>query len=269
MKLSKKALEQKIKAVNKIAKITKAMKIIARMRLQKLLPRLEPCHALITDLQFVLQQLQPLQLDTATLASPLPRLGIIFTSDLGLCGSYNTNLFQFVKTNRAVKWIVIGKKGINYFQFQRRPVWFASSQSALQTPTMFTNLLTKITALLAEKLHQIDFFYTHPVSVAVFEPRIFCLWPVTALPPNTSRSLSERTFEPDREVILTTQFPFFFRTAFETLFILAKLSEQAIRQKMMERATENAEEMVKQLQLQANQTRQEMITNQLLEISQD
>ncbi len=272
MKLSKKALEQKIKAVNKIAKITKAMKIIARMRFQKLAPQLADWTTLMLDLQFLIRQFQPFQPPQTQSKNnqPLPQLNVLFTSDLGLCGSYNTNLFQFIKQVPATKWIVIGRKGINYFRFARKSIWFATQQSDLQSQPTLLALITKIVTLVAETEHQINFFYTHPTSLTEFENRHLILWPASALPEQATdeQSPSELVFEPSATIIWQNQLPFYLETAFRLVFMLAKLSEQAIRQRMMESATENAQTMVNDLKLKYNQTRQENITNQLLEVSQ-
>lgn len=273
MKLSKKALEQKIKAVNKIAKITKAMKIIARMRFQKLIPQLEDWKALLDDLQFLLRQFQ-FQQSLKADPKQLPHLSLVFTSDLGLCGSYNTNLFQFLnktKPSSPTKWIVIGRKGINYFRFAGKTMWFSAEQSELQTKATLANLLTKMIALLNQTEHQINFFYTDPVSSTEFVNRQLILWPASAAfsDQNFKPFAGELIFEPTAEIIWQNQLRFYLETAFRLIFMLAKLSEQAIRQRMMESATENAETMVNDLRLKYNQTRQENITNELLEVSQD
>ncbi len=268
MKLNQKVLEQKIKAVNKIAKITKAMKIIATMRYQKLIKRFQIWDNLITDLQIVMAAFK------FTNAKPfdknLPELNILLTSDLGLCGSYNTNLFTFYRQQRQAKWIVIGKKGINHFQYLNIQTWFSLEQNHFNDWQKANTLFTKIIDLINNVPHKISIIYTHPYSLTDFKVRKITIWPVELIDDTLPSLINYKfTFEPNRTVILQHQLIFYLQIFTEACFMLAQLTEQATRQRMMESATENSKTMVTDLKLKYNQTRQEKITNEILEISQE
>lgn len=268
MKLNQKALEQKIKAVNKIAKITKAMKIIATMRYQKLLNKFQNWNNLIEDLQIVMATFKAENWKQP--AKNLPELNILLTSDLGLCGSYNTNLFTFFEQHHQTKLIVIGRKGINHFQYLNINPWFSLKQSDFQNLQQQATLFTKINTLITDLPHKISIIYTHPYSLTDFKVRKITIWPSEYITPNEPIKTDYNfVFEPHRKEILQHQLSFYFQTFTQACFMLAQLTEQATRQRMMESATENSNSMVDDLKLKYNQTRQEKITNEILEVSQE
>ena len=280
MKPTKKSLEQKIKAVNKIAKITRAMKIIAAMKYQKLVKRTVNTTTLISDLQTVFAALQPQPTKALMSAKPI-RVVVLITSDIGLCGSYNSNVLGFYKINPAAQLFVIGKKGINYLRYRRVQPVFTTSQATFTDLVNQTQLIKQLVALTQKPNHKIEIIYTHPISVTRFVVQKLVLWPVlrsttfsvskiATTAQNTKLEESRQfTIEPKRAVVLKNQLPFYLQTILQACLLLAELTEQATRQRVMESANDNALKMVKDLKLKYNQIRQEKITNEILEISRE
>ncbi len=212
---------------------------------------------------------------------------VVFTSDKGLCGSFNANIVRaaenFKKSNPhlSISLITIGRYGTRYFS--RRNWHIFNSQPAYDFGTRFIQLYPLFemieNSFLKQEFAEVFVLYSHFVHTLRQVPTLIKLLPVersVILGGNGEVSTYEKRqedmmeteiiFEPSPERVLQILLPRFVR---HTLFQAMRenfASENAARMVAMENATNNAGELIKTLTLQRNKARQQSITLELLDI---
>ncbi|MBI4368751.1 MAG: ATP synthase F1 subunit gamma [Elusimicrobia bacterium] len=279
-------IQRKIKSVKQTQQVTKTMKMIAASRLKRAQGQLlasRPYAQKIEELVMRLhERLKPLNLSLPALLEPRPaatmRLAVLFTSDKGLCGSYNiTILRQTLKyleqakaENHTVRFLVIGKKGRDFlsshqFSIEKEYVNYLRRPSFAQAEVLGQEIMRYY--LDHQEVSRVDVIYMDFRSVIRQTPAIYGLIPPT-LPPG--KSLKEEPldylYEPAREKILAELLPRYVNTQLYHLIFESYTSEQASRMNVMENATKNAGDVIDALSLEANKVRQASITRELLEV---
>jgi F-type H+-transporting ATPase subunit gamma len=300
-----KELKRRVKGVKNIEHITRAMKMVAaskfkraQSRLNMLKPFTEKMEALITDLSSDLESIDHKFLRKRE----VKRVGlVVVTGDKGLCGSFNANVlseankFLVNTTGKHVRMVTIGTKATTFFKRRRFDV-YASFPNASPDPA-FSQVKTMIEAITAlftdggcEEVHMI---YTHFVNTMVYRTVVNQILPL----PFGRQAASKRAhtqsiangaedgvyvmaedgsmkrhialdfiFEPSRKAVLASLLPRYVKTKIYISLIEAITSEHSARMIMMSNATDKAEEMIDELTLHLNKARQEMITNELIDI---
>jgi len=267
--LSTRDIRRKIQSVKNIQQICRAMKTVSSVKLRKAEGRL----GIIRDYE---ERLRAMVSAAAAGAGdsplfrtrPVQRLAlVVFTADKGLCGSYNANVFRI--TNRildeAPDWRVasVGRKAVRFFR--RRRVEALFELSPIPAEPLASDFRPLASALQrgfeSGEWDKVDLVYTYFRSSSRQELRTTTLLPMEADP-----RPGDWIMEPEPAEFLRLLGPRYlsaalYRTAWEAI-----ASEHAARVSAMSQATDNAADLLTELQLAYNKSRQAAITKELLDI---
>jgi F-type H+-transporting ATPase subunit gamma len=266
-------LRRRIASVKATKKVTKAMQMIATTKLKvwkQLL--LESSLYAKTLYDIIHQHLDDLSLKQAPYfhhGSSKNKLYIVVTSNLGLCGSYNYNvlakLATILKPNDQV--IIIGEKGS---RFLKKAAVALDTQFVSIIPSSDQGLrqlsLVILQTFKQRAIYQIDLLYASFVNSLTFVPTIKTIFPIHPTQAVQSAKDSLTIIEPDPLTVMETLLPFYVRNILYASLVEAQVSEQSSRRNAMEKASDNADELVDQLQLDFNKLRQANITQEIAEI---
>ncbi|HLD40773.1 MAG TPA: FoF1 ATP synthase subunit gamma, partial [Candidatus Omnitrophota bacterium] len=200
----------------------------------------------------------------------------VISSDTGLCGTYNNNLFrkaeEFIKENSGskVSLAVIGRKGFNYFRRKGYELPLAYHEPrGNYTGAMLEKILSDLNHMfLSARVSRIYLAYTRFESSSRQKPVIEEFLPLS-LPVGDAQCASpteEYLIEPDAQTVLNELVPVYIANKMRTAILEAKTSEHASRVISMAKATDNAKELLEDLILLRNKVRQSGITKEILEI---
>lgn len=272
MPAGKQAIKRRIRSVEATKKITQAMEMIAVSKFQKQKQILEKNKEYSNTLEKVCSQILANTEDRDVLWTQKKEdthpLIIVFTSDLGLCGAYNANVLKHFK-NQDVRgtYVVVGAKGYSWFKYREFTVENQPMHSdELTFKTISDAMVEIIEKYRNNEITSIRVFYTKFNNSVSFEPETKQLLPFTSSDNQEDVLSAETIFEPDAQTILDRLIPMTITSMVYRLYLESKTSEQAFRRIAMENATDNAEEIVEDLTLKYNQSRQAAITQELSEI---
>jgi F-type H+-transporting ATPase subunit gamma len=234
---------------------------------------------------------------------------VVVTSNRGLAGAFNGNVLRkanaFIREREAagetVELQVIGKKGISYFNYQRRPIAVKSEAKDVPAFDAVNRAIEPlIRRFVAGEIDAVHVAYTNFVSTGVQRPEVLTILPLAGLKESLERiglqvaekeaqskagALDARRsgadvrledqpmqaeviydFSPSVKELLDELLPLTVKTAFFQTFLDATTSEHVARMVAMKSATDNADKMVKALTMQYNRARQSQITTELSEI---
>lgn len=277
-------IKRRIGGVKSTQKITKAMKMVAAARLNKAQDNMINSRPYSRKLGEVLDQLLSVE---KNYEHPLlkergdERIAIIVvTSDRGLCGAFNMNVISSVenlitenyseqKRQNNLSLYCIGKKGRDFFTKHEFNVAEGYVSIFGDLKFDFVSQLNKqlTSQYLNEDLDKIIVVYNRFKSVAQQEVITSQLYPI--IPSTTENNEEEDVnyiFEPDKKNIIDSLLPRYLDVQMWTVLLNSYAAELGARMTAMEMASENAEEMIKSLQLTYNKRRQAAITNEILEI---
>lgn len=289
-------LRQRVKAVRSTQKTTKAMEMIATSRIAKAQAKVAaaaPYAKQITEVLTALASASNLDHPLLTERETPKRAGILLiTSDRGLCGGYNANAIKVAEELGALLrsegkepvMYVIGRKGLGYYTFRKRPV-VASWTGFSEKPT-YADAERASDALLPaftvgsegtvedgtpgiDEMHLVS---THFRSMLTQTARARRLAPmeVEIVEHDYSHPGAEMLpayeFEPSVDALLDEMLPKYVRTRIYAALLDSAASESAARRAACKSATDNANDIIRNLSRQANQARQAQITQELTEI---
>lgn len=275
---------RKIGAVKKTRQITRAMNMVAAARLRGAQAKMEGFDPYAAKFSEVLGNLasriepdiHPLLVKKEDISS----LALLhFTSDRGLCGSFNTNLI-----NMGEKWIndqkgkgvdcgltTVGKKGRDYFGKRGFDIIDSYINVYGIIDMSFIGQMAKgfIDRYMADEVDEVYMIYSRFVSMARQEPTLVKLIPVE--PPKSEEgqgesSPAEYLCEPDPEELLIELLPKHIGVQIVNAFLQNETSEHAARMAAMDNASKNCNELVENLTLVYNKARQAAITAELMDI---
>ncbi len=277
-------LRRRIKSIKNTSQITKAMQMVAATKMRKAQNQAVNGRPYVDNLAEALGRLLP-KVDAET--HPLlsgngsAKTGIVLLStDKGLVGALNTNLMRSVLTSSAGNMVfyTVGKKGRSFVVKSGKDliadfenVDLVSFRQAVQLTKLITD------AFSAKEIGEVYLVYPHFVSTLKQEPRRVKLLPIDV---THLRGESEVTpgahpgggkgdflFEPNVDSLLDFILIHHIQNAIYHALLETKASEHSARMMAMQNATDNAKEIVDDLTLNYNQTRQQAITSELLEIT--
>ena len=281
-------LKTRIGSVASTQKTTSAMKMISSSKMRKAtgqLQRLSPyrhmvqhviSHLLVTDQQFDSPLIATRDVQQVAM--------VVFGSDDGLCGGFNVNIFkQLLVTINQVRQeygpqvgitvVPVGKKMAKAvakiagkdIQMERVAL---NTRSGSEELYAFTDLMK--TRFLEHSYDRVEMLYMHFISTG---KQVFTreqLLPVSyqGLADNVDprAANSPCLFEPDANAIFNTVLPLHIKSMLQDVFIQSMASEQSARVMAMQAASDNAKELLDELQLEYNKLRQQGITTELLDI---
>jgi F-type H+-transporting ATPase subunit gamma len=205
---------------------------------------------------------------------------VIFGTDRGLCGSFNTALFrQVVKTlaekkalGHEVELWMVGKKAPTFFKARKIAADWAKQD--IKNTEYMDNVLElgeRLTAKFTSgEVQEVYLAYSAFKSVMVQTPTLSKLLPLSVEAEKTDSASDEAQidykYEPNANVILNTLVPLYLQTIIHQAFLETEAGEHASRMTSMDNATRNASEIVDSLTIVYNRARQAAITTELIEI---
>jgi len=273
-------IRRRIKSVKNTAQITKAMQMVAASKMRR---AQQTALAGVPYVRLLNRMLVALHGHVNPTAHPLleerevkKELVLLISTDKGLCGGLNTNLFREVTKFDTAKteFVTIGRKGKQFLARTKRNLLadfeLPDKPTFLQVKTVSKFLVEKF---LGKEVDKVTILFSHFVNTLTQEASAATLLPLTALPANQDMAEAHKNdgsqfiFEPDEEAVLDKILPFYIHYGVYQALLDARASEHSARMVAMKNATDNAKTLVKDLTLEYNKVRQAAITSELLEIT--
>ena len=269
-------LRRRIRGVQNMRKITKAMELVAAARMRRAQERVlaarpysDEIASIMTELMRRSPQYEHPYLQVRDVEK---RLIILVTGDRGLCGALNSNNIRLAvreATNSSVpvSYVTIGRRGRDVIKRLHRDL--VADQSMLgDRPTMGDVLPAARVAMEqyeAGEVQQIDIVFARFLSVGRQQATLQRVIPVE--PPEDAPPVSaDFEYEPDPKDVLDALLPRYVEAQVYRAVLENGASEQAARMVAMRNASDNASEFIEDLTLTANKVRQASITTELMEI---
>lgn len=203
---------------------------------------------------------------------------IIISSDRGLCGSLNQNLFKvttlWLTSHQAGQLVVVGKKALAFAKYMGLDVLatFVSMPDRIETSDLVPLSALIVDRFTRRELRNVELLFADFINTLSQEPKTIALLPIGQLPtgPTSLSNLEQPNqllFEPSAQDILDELLPYYLENTIFQTFLESKASEHSARMVAMKNASENAKDLVRELRLLYNKSRQESITTELLDIT--
>jgi len=279
-------LRGRIRSVQATKKITRAMELIAASRIVKAQQRVA---AAVPYSERITEVVKDLAAGSAGVDSPFlkPRdvvrttCYVAITADRGLCGGYNSGVLRAtegeikadVLANKDYVVIPVGRKAEGYFRFRGYKIGkffggFSDAPSYADAKAIGEHV---VDLFIRGEVDRVELIYTRFISAGSQEVVRRPLVPlergvVEGGDGKAGTTGSEYEFEPTPETILDTLLPRYVEARVYAALLNAAASEHAFRQRAMKSATDNAEELIKNLSRIMNRARQDSITTEIMEI---
>lgn len=277
---SGKEIRTKIKSVENTRKITKAMEMVAASKMRKAQERMRAARPYGEKIRRMAANLSHALTDYRhpfLVQREVKTVGLILvTSDKGLCGGLNSNLFRQVIArmkewdNAGLKIVVtcIGNKGFGFMQ--RAGVNIASHVEGLGDTPRLERLIGPVKILLdkfiAGELETIYIANTRFVNTMKQEPTVEQLLPLSGEEVGSSKMSWDYIYEPDAKSVIDSLLVRYVEVLIYQAVAENMASEQSARMVAMKSASDNAKKVIGELKLVYNKARQAAITKELSEI---
>lgn len=281
---SLKEVRNRIVSVNSTQQITKAMKMVSAAKLrraQDAISQMRPYAKKLAEMiSTVSAQTEVGQSNPFTDVREVKNvLIVVVTSDRGLCGAFNANVgkavialvdakYAALQASGNVTVLPLGKKGSEYLG--RRGYKIENVYTDIFTRLNFGNvreigdlILTDFTE---KKYDVVEVLFNYSKNVATQIIETEQLLPMVPLAAETKSSAVDYIFEPTEEEIIQELIPKSIKLSIFRALLESNASEHGARMTAMDKATENAGELIKALKLEYNRSRQAAITKEILEI---
>ena len=301
-----KAIRDRIKSVKNTRKITEAMRLVAAAKVRRAQEQVDASRPFADRLAQVFFRLQTrMQLESVELplleARTVQRVALlVVTADRGLCGAYNTNAIKKAEERIAALKAdgiecdlhLVGRKANQYFKRRNAPV-VKSYEGLEQIPTASEAAAIAdelITAFEAKKVDRVEVVFTRFVSLISSRPVLQTLLPLTTdllqtddvfkmlvkqgkfeverdqVEVDLTAPPQDMIFEQDPVEILDSLLPLYIESQLLRALQESAASELACRMTAMNNASDNAKDLIGQLNLGYNKARQASITQEILEV---
>jgi F-type H+-transporting ATPase subunit gamma len=279
-----KDIRRRIKSIRNIGQLTKAMQMVAASKMRK-----AQQHALAGRSYAALMNkvLVSLQKRTDPKTHPLlhirpinKELVLIISTDKGLAGALNTNLFREASHFEASKsvYVVTGRKAKQFVTRTKRELIadfeLKDAPSFVETKAIAKFVTEKF---LDREVDKVSVLYTQFINTVNQKPVLRTLLPISSfdLPKGEPAEganedvdpMVSYVFEPNAEAVLDAMLPYYLQYQVFQMILDARASEHSARMVAMKNATDNANQFIKDLTLEYNKMRQASITTELLEIA--
>jgi F-type H+-transporting ATPase subunit gamma len=276
-------LKRRIRSVQNTRKITKTMELVSTSKLKRAQDRVVGARPYAQALAEVINDLY-----SPTLAERFPLLRqpgkggmrrvavLLITSNRGLCGAFNANLIREARRRIAevegqggqAELHLVGKKGIGYFRFTRRPI--TSQRVDIGDRPTAAHAMELVEPLIAQfsagTLDAVDVVFAKFNSAVSTPPTTLRILPVT--PPSNRKTTAAVNYilKPSAEAILESLLPLYVRNQVYRALVETAAAEHGARRTAMKNATDAGGDMLDVLQRTFNRARQGQITQELAEI---
>lgn len=278
-----KEVRNRIKSVTSTQQITKAMKMVSAAKLRRAQDAIIQMRPYAQKLQEMLSNIASASSD---MALPLAEeraaervLLIPITSDRGLCGAYNSNVIKATRqliadkyatqfANGNVTILPIGKKGWEYFTKNNYKVvaefWTIFSDLSFENVRNAAVYAQK--AFLNKEYDRVELIYSQFKNAATQKFVTEAYLPIPKVENTAGGKTSDFIYEPSKEILVQELMPKILNTQVYKAVLDANASEHGARMTAMDKASENANELLKNLKISYNRARQAAITTELTEI---
>lgn len=286
-----KEVRERIQSVNSTQQITKAMKMVSAAKLrraQMAITEMRPyANRLDNMLRNILSNMEGEAGSSFGVAREVNKaLMIVITSNRGLAGAFNTNIikaavakieenYQDVRAAGGLTILCVGKKGFDFFRKRYTDCNIISDYTALFNDLSFENVAEvsqyAMDGFSSGEYDVVDASYGRFKNAGVQFPECVQFLPVAKIEKEVTddkekEHRADYLFEPSKEELLEELIPTILQTTFQKFVLDTHASEHGARMTAMDSATENANEMLKDLKISYNKARQEAITKELSEI---
>ena len=277
-------IRRRIKSIRNIGQLTKAMQMVAASKMRRAQQQALAGRPYATLMNRVLVSLQkrtdPTLHPLLAIREVKKELVLIVSTDKGLAGSLNTNLFReaanFDKAKAA--FVVTGRKARQFVARTKRELLadfeLKDAPSFVETKAASKFVTEKF---LNREVDKVSVLFTHFINTINQKPVVETLLPISSfdLPKHEAAEGSAEgvdpmlgyVFEPSAEVVLDVMLPYYIQYQVFQMILDARASEHSARMVAMKNATDNAHQFIKDLTLEYNKVRQAGITTELLEIA--
>jgi len=278
-------IRRRIKSVKNTRQITKAMELVAASKMKKAQQAAlagRPYAQLLAEMLSALSSRVEESQHPFLAQRPVVTRGILLVStDKGLCGPLNANLFKLVtEIKTPVKYYAIGRKGAQFLARTKRDL-VADFQVSDRAPFAEVKVAVELMVkhFLEGTIDSIEVIYPRFKNTLVQQPTIRPVLPLASLKDfiaaahadagETVAKADDRDmlFEPNVKDVLDALLPFYVARHIYQLVLSARASEHSARMVAMKTAKDNATKLVGELTLEYNKARQAAITQEILEIA--
>lgn len=280
--------KQKISSAQTTKKITKAMELIAASRIQKAMGRVKassPFARAVTRAVSAVATHSNVEHPLTTERETIRRSAVvIFTSDRGLAGAFNSQILReglelsalLRSQGKEVSYFLVGRKAVGYFQFRKLA---SEAQWIGDTDTPQFHTAEEISAVLLDAyrrggdtdgVDEIHLVYNRFVSMMIQSAETVRLLPLEVVESDASDTSSAvyplYEFEPDPETVLDALLPVYIQSRVFNALLQSSAAKHAATQKAMKSASDNADKLITTYTRLRNNARQAEITQQIAEI---
>ena len=279
-----KEVRNRIKSVTSTQQITKAMKMVSAAKLRRAQDAILQMRPYSKKLQEMLSNIvssvsSDISLPLADVRPIEKVLLIVVTSDRGLCGAYNANVIKMAKVAMDTRYaaqaqkgnvtiLPIGKKSYEFFTRYNYKVvsdfWTIFSELTFENVRNAAVYAQK--AFLNKEYDAVEIVYSQFKNAATQEFIAEPYLPIPKVQHQEGNKNTEFIFEPSMDVLLQELMPKILNTQVYKAVLDANASEHGARMTAMDKASENANELLKSLKISYNRARQAAITTELTEI---
>ncbi len=279
-----KEVRNRIKSVQSTQQITKAMKMVSAAKLRRAQDAITQMRPYAQKLQEMLGNIVSnsdgdVKMELAETRPVEKALIIVVTSDRGLCGGYNSNLIklakQIIKDKYAAQYakgnvqvLPIGKKGYEHFTKNGFKVVdkYWDIFSGLSFEKVQTAAQYAMTAFANKEIDAVELVYSEFKNAATQRFVSEQFLPVQKVAKVAGQKNADFIFEPNKDVLIAELMPKILNTQLFKATLDGNASEHGARMTAMDKASDNANELLKSLKISYNRARQAAITTELTEI---
>lgn len=278
-----KEVKQRITSVSSTQQITKAMKMVAAAKLRRAQDRIIKMRPYSQKLTAILDEVVSAMGGELEIAYADQRpvqnvLLVSMTSDKGLCGAFNSNIIKATVhlvekeyKGKNVTILPLGKKAFEFFTRRnyKTKAEFYEVFNDVKYDEVRTIAEYAMNGFISKQYDQVVLVYNHFRNVATQDITVEQFLPMGGVENLVSKKVVTNTdyiLEPSKEYVIRDLVPTALKTQFYKTVLDSNASEHGARMTSMDKATENANELLKELKLMYNRNRQAAITNEILEI---
>lgn len=270
-------IKRRKSSIQSTGQITKAMKLVATVKLQKARGKAEQTKpysdCMYRTVQSILERTQTVKHPYLQGGESKKKAVIVMTSNRGLAGGYNSNVVKLITRGELagedLQIYAVGKKGRDALERAGYPIRIDASEMSEEPTYADASALSRqvLSDFARGEVGEIWLAYTFFKNTVVHEPRLIKLLPVER-DENAQSTGSDipMNFEAEEEQILDMLIPTYVTSLIYAGLLESAASENGARMQAMDSATSNAEEMIEELGLLYNRARQGSITQELTEI---
>ena len=267
-------VRKKIKSVTNVKKITKAMEMISVIKMKKAQTAALEAKPYQQNIEEIIRKLTAnidphfSRLLKTNDKAPKKELAIIISTNKGLCGSFNFNLYRFLSKNiqfTGNDFIVVGKKGALFINKMGGNI-LADFTDSIYTNSVSAIFEMALNGFLKDQYTEVNVYFNKFVSTLKNEPVKLNLLPIVYHSTEIKEIPKEYLIEPDPRELIDHLLQSYVEEKIRNCLIESEAGEHSSRMIAMKNASDSSQDVIYSLTLLRNKIRQEKITNELLDM---